>query len=108
MIFHNVLILVLFIVSCQLKKEPLNTANVHFNGDSLINKTILLNQGDKSIKYIDFKQDPAEEYFFTRKFRIIEEKLFYFEGDSFSLMSIKNSLDEQLFTQKTMRYYEKV
>ncbi len=48
---------------------------------NIINETIATKQVDENIKkiiYIDFNQNPAEEYFFTRKYRLTNKTLSYF------------------------------
>lgn len=82
------LLLISFLISCQEKKDSLKVlSNMNGGKESLTINTGMSNQKNKEIRYIDFKQNPAEEYYFTRKYRLTKEFLFYFQGGDLIMMS---------------------
>lgn len=80
-----IIVSLLALISCDFKEKEKNIAK----------DTITTNQKMSSLKkitHVDFKQNPAEEYFFTRKYRLTNSKLYYFENEKLIEMNNKEYL----------------
>jgi len=71
----HILVMLLILFSCNMSVDSKKT----------LNDTI-------SIDFIEFNQNPAMEYFFTRKYKLTNEQLFYYKNNSLQKTNAKSYL----------------
>ncbi len=79
-----ILLFILSLISCQGQKESSTESLFEKNEHTEITR---INEKNMGIKHVDFKQNPAEEYFFTRKYRLTKTSLFYFNEKELKKMN---------------------
>lgn len=73
----KIFILLLIFTSCVSKNEKKQALE---NKNTM--SEIILSESFEVIDYLEFKRNPAMDYFFTRKYRLVENQLFFYDGNN--------------------------